>query len=631
MRVFIIISGLAFGLLLLGSVVGMQESFAGFIPSPRQQLADGIAHEDIQCRENRVLVIRDNNFPACVTEKTAEKKGWKIIQTEFKINSTNENTILYDEDIVISDVDSETSEEIIIKTVPGESRLIESVSQKEESKKEFSKNIIKDSISETANIVEEIPELLNLDDATALTINPETEPNEIIVLLDREKVFYGHDGINLVAAFPIGTDLRYDVIDSNNEHVWPYHTLRAVHYSHVPIGFDKGTASIGTHHLEAGEYTIVVSTLNSIKTNEIKKSFTILDSKCCNPIDIDAQSDVFIPGDEFQIFVKTTPQTPLTINLIEPNGKIAQTKQITTNENGGINWQTLALSRIAIPGIWTLEAKSNTNSDSISLLVVPTPDELIKKSPTSEKIWTSYEEKLANKKSGYDVLLASSLEPFEDDGRQYRHKILEHYPAPTLYYDMIKYGWIDTTGFETDEYGIVTYVDEPHEKYSLNSKKGFYLEDWIPDNIPNGQKLLYAQTNYSTYEKNELINENYGASYNFVPINFVVDENTTTYDLKHSMGFRVIIHYNSWQDEIEDILEGQKERHTELMGNYGGYQTMMRDGEMMILFEGGYTGRHYENSIYWVFDDNYSIRVSSHYYTLDELLTIFDSIMKERK
>ena len=86
MTVFGVICGLVFGLLLLGSVVGMQESFAGFIPSPKQQLADGIAHEDIQCRENRVLVIRDKGNVACITEKTALKIGWEILKINFDRN-----------------------------------------------------------------------------------------------------------------------------------------------------------------------------------------------------------------------------------------------------------------------------------------------------------------------------------------------------------------------------------------------------------------------------------------------------------------------------------------------------------------------------------------------------------------
>ncbi len=75
--------GLFLASIILFSVIGMQESFAEQIPSPRQQLADGVSPEDILCRENRILVLRNNGNVACVTEKTAEKTGWEIIKTEF--------------------------------------------------------------------------------------------------------------------------------------------------------------------------------------------------------------------------------------------------------------------------------------------------------------------------------------------------------------------------------------------------------------------------------------------------------------------------------------------------------------------------------------------------------------------
>ncbi len=55
--------------------------------SPRVQLESGIAPEDVQCRDDRILVLRTNGSPACVTEKTAEKMGWEIIGI-VKIQST---------------------------------------------------------------------------------------------------------------------------------------------------------------------------------------------------------------------------------------------------------------------------------------------------------------------------------------------------------------------------------------------------------------------------------------------------------------------------------------------------------------------------------------------------------------
>lgn len=42
------------------------------IPSPLKQIKSGIAPDDIKCDESLVLVIRSNNSPACVKEKTTE-------------------------------------------------------------------------------------------------------------------------------------------------------------------------------------------------------------------------------------------------------------------------------------------------------------------------------------------------------------------------------------------------------------------------------------------------------------------------------------------------------------------------------------------------------------------------------
>ena len=53
------------------------------IPSPLKQLKAGTAPEEIQCRHDRVLVIRKVGSPACVYQSTAEKKGWQIVATEM--------------------------------------------------------------------------------------------------------------------------------------------------------------------------------------------------------------------------------------------------------------------------------------------------------------------------------------------------------------------------------------------------------------------------------------------------------------------------------------------------------------------------------------------------------------------
>jgi len=44
--------------------------------SPLKQLESGVPPADIQCRGDRILVIRDGSSPACVYADTAQRKGW---------------------------------------------------------------------------------------------------------------------------------------------------------------------------------------------------------------------------------------------------------------------------------------------------------------------------------------------------------------------------------------------------------------------------------------------------------------------------------------------------------------------------------------------------------------------------
>ena len=80
--------------MILISSIGL--SFSEYL-SPKKQLELGITIDEIQCKENRLLVIRDNGSPACISERTAEKivekKNWKIIKTVF-----DNNQILFDDD-----------------------------------------------------------------------------------------------------------------------------------------------------------------------------------------------------------------------------------------------------------------------------------------------------------------------------------------------------------------------------------------------------------------------------------------------------------------------------------------------------------------------------------------------------
>ena len=93
----IVFASMIFSLVLLSSIT--ISSYSDYL-SPKKQLESGVLPKDVLCRENRTLVIRDNGSPACVSEKTAEKKGWRIIggsSTDEMITRDLDDTSIQDD------------------------------------------------------------------------------------------------------------------------------------------------------------------------------------------------------------------------------------------------------------------------------------------------------------------------------------------------------------------------------------------------------------------------------------------------------------------------------------------------------------------------------------------------------
>ena len=99
-------------------------SYSEYMP-PKKQLDSGVLPEDVQCRENKVLVLRANGFPACVSMSTAEKLGWDVIATEFaqkivpsnqkvQINDKVENNLIEHESTVDSETNNNDEQEFIV-------------------------------------------------------------------------------------------------------------------------------------------------------------------------------------------------------------------------------------------------------------------------------------------------------------------------------------------------------------------------------------------------------------------------------------------------------------------------------------------------------------------------------------
>lgn len=97
---------LGIGLVMIFLIGSTPISFADY-NSPKAQLEAGIAVDDIQCRDDRILVLRTNGSPACVTENAAEKIGWEILSTEFDIVSNETDNKILEEPLDTQNVKQE--------------------------------------------------------------------------------------------------------------------------------------------------------------------------------------------------------------------------------------------------------------------------------------------------------------------------------------------------------------------------------------------------------------------------------------------------------------------------------------------------------------------------------------------
>ncbi len=213
--------------------------------------------------------------------------------------------------------------------------------------------------------------------------------------------------------------------------------------------------------------------------------------------------------------------------------------------------------------------------------------------------------------------VASPVE-FNDDGREIKRSILQKSSAPWVMFDTIMDSKISPDSIGSD--GLLRVPNIPHEKYFVSVEEDFFIEDWMPTRIPDGYRLLYANTDCHVRWGCDL-------KFSFVPNSFVLHKNVTNFDLDISKGFSVYVKYSpTTLNEIEDGMEELEEIFSSQSGYYGGYRDMMRDGTTVSAFEGGTDYNHYRASLSYYFDDYTRVGVLSFYHTIDELLPIFNSI-----
>ena len=219
----------------------------------------------------------------------------------------------------------------------------------------------------------------------------------------------------------------------------------------------------------------------------------------------------------------------------------------------------------------------------------------------------------------YDVVLnTSSSVEFVDDGREVKRSILQRAPAPLEMYDTIMKSEINPGSAVSGNSARIQ--SETHEEYSVNPGVGFYIEDWMPTHILDGQKMLYADTGCHP-------SGNCYLEMQFVPTTFALNENVTDHDLAVSKGYVVSVEYSVVPlDEIEDAIEYIREVFESQPGEYGGFVNMTRDGKTVLAHEGGTALNHYRAVLSMHFDEHTTFGVVSNYHTLAEITPVFESI-----
>ena len=223
------------------------------------------------------------------------------------------------------------------------------------------------------------------------------------------------------------------------------------------------------------------------------------------------------------------------------------------------------------------------------------------------------------------ILDHSSDVEFVDDGRDIFRSKLQASAPPRNYYNEIMSALNNNDSvFSNDGKGVITVNSIPHEKYSLKENRGFYLEDWLPGFVPEGQRLLYSGT---LYHEN---GDNYTVVHKYVPTTFELTPEITNYDLQVSKGFTITItrNVNVPMLSSEYYVEYHKGKLAAQVDNVGGYVDMTRDGKFVSAYSGSNKYNHYQATISFHPDEYTLVSVRSTYHTLEELLPIFESIMK---
>ena len=130
----------------------------------------------------------------------------------------------------------------------------------------------------------------------------------------------------------------------------------------------RGSYSIDLDGFASGVYTAVVSKGNAQNT----EIFTVGLQVGSGEIKINTTKEDYNPGDSILVLGDTGSNVLLTLTLIDPNGNEIKIIETFSDKNGKITENSFRIPSDAIPGVWTINAKSGSNFDNNEINVIGT-------------------------------------------------------------------------------------------------------------------------------------------------------------------------------------------------------------------------------------------------------------------
>ncbi|NNL58203.1 MAG: hypothetical protein HKP31_01860 [Nitrosopumilus sp.] len=350
----------------------------GDIDSPRKQMANGVPSEDVMCKNGLQLMIRSNGDAICVKLSSIEK--WVSSQraeiVDFSLRDSKNNDASSDNGQVETDI---SPEKILVQSARDSYVLGSTMTFTGESEPNTSLEVeLEDSdgnkvytdileIDDSGIVQFEIKTddsftqgayfliLKHGDDSEIVPVQIGESEGDIAAVI--EKFHFDRDSMALIEIFgPISTNISLTVFDSR-DNVRFEDTLLLDKTGYAEYLLDLSGYKKGNYHL----------VLNHASEETIEE-FTVGLSKGTTPIEVQIDDNYYKIGETVLLSGKSSDNTRILIELIDPTGEIIDKIEYYTDNDGKFTYP-LELSLGKQNGFWTVKVSNSERSSEVTFEV----------------------------------------------------------------------------------------------------------------------------------------------------------------------------------------------------------------------------------------------------------------------